>query len=260
MRRPISSVPGFSLFDLRHLSLGNGDGENSTHDILAVGVSLTTTEAKGCSWNIPKLARLSGKLTIVSRMLFYPAGTLTDPTTSGYSFLTNYFSDLGLTWSHSRQRNTVSAILFIAALTLAGAGLILFFLVFPAFLARSRSGKLLSRIGSILGVTAGIVFIGVALTPANLHLGTHIAIMMWAFRTFAVAVICYTIAIFREQDYPNRYGFILVAFAALLVLCVLLLVAGSAYDSPEGIMVQAVGQKTMAYAAVISILLQVRGA
>lgn len=198
-------------------------------------------------------------LTVVA-MFFYPGGTLTDPTTSGYSFLTNYFSDLGLTWSHSRQRNTVSAVLFIAALSLAGAGLILFFLFFPGFLSRSRSGKLLSWIGSTLGVATGILFIGVALTPANLYLGTHIAIMMWAFRTFTAAVICYTIAIFRERDYPNRYALVFVAFAALLLLYVLLLMVGPPYDEPEGIMIQAVGQKIIVYAAVISIFLQVKGA
>ena len=198
-------------------------------------------------------------LTVVA-MFFYPGGTLTDPTTSGYSFLTNYFSDLGLTWSHSRQPNTVSAVLFIAALTLAGAGLILFFLVFPGFLSRSRSGKLLSWIGSAFGVATGILFIGVALTPANLYLGTHIAIMMWAFRTFTAAVICYTIAIFRERDYPNRYALVFVAFAALLLLYVLLLMVGLPYDEPEGIMIQAVGQKIIVYAAVISIFLQVKGA
>jgi hypothetical membrane protein len=156
-------------------------------------------------------------LTVVA-MLFYPGGTLTDPTTSGYSFVTNYFSDLGLTWTHARLPNTVSAILFITALTMAGGGLILFFLAFPRFFTGSRSGKLFSALGSTFGVIAGICFVGVAFTPANLYLGTHIAVMMWAFRTFAVAVICYTIAILRGPDYPSRFGFVFIVLAVLLVL------------------------------------------
>jgi len=197
--------------------------------------------------------------TIVA-MLFYAGGTLIDPKTSGYSFTTNYFSDLGLTWTHARLPNTVSAILFIAALTMAGGGLILFFLAFPQFFTGSRWGKLLSGIGSTFGVIAGICFVGVAFTPANLYLGLHLAVMMWAFRTFTVAVICYTIAIFRERNYPNRFGFVFVAFAVLLVLYVLLLVVGPPYDSPEGIMVQAVGQKIIVYASVTSIFIQASGA
>ena len=198
-------------------------------------------------------------LTLVA-MLFYAGGTLVDPTTTGYSFLTNYFSDLGLTWSHARQQNTVSAVLFISALTMAGTGLILFFLAFPRFFASSRWGKLLSVIGSAFGIVSGLCFVGVALTPANLVLEAHLAIMMWSFRAFTVAVICYTIAIFRQPDYPNVFGFIFVAFAVLLVLYVLLLIVGPPYDSPEGITIQAVGQKTIVYASVTSIFIQAYGA
>ena len=198
-------------------------------------------------------------LTVVA-MLFYPGGTLVDPTTSGYSFLTNYFSDLGLTWTHARLRNTVSAILFVTALVSAAVALVLSFLAFPQFFSHSRSGKFLSGMGSIFGAITGVCFIGVAFTPANLYLGTHLAIMMWAFRTFSVAVICYTIVIFCERDYPNRFGFVFVAFAALLVLYVLLLAVGPPYDSPEGIVIQAVGQKIIVYASVISILIQAFGA
>jgi hypothetical membrane protein len=196
----------------------------------------------------------------VAAMLFYSGGTLIDPTTSGYSFLRNYFSDLGLTWSHARQPNTVSTALFITALTMAGGGLILFLFAFPRFFIRSRSGKVLSITGSTFGVIAGLCFIGVALTPANLHLGTHLTIMMWAFRTFTVAAICYTIAIFREPDYPNGFGFAFIACGVLLVLYVLLLVVGPAVDSPEGIVIQAVGQKIIVYASVISVLTQAYGA
>ena len=196
----------------------------------------------------------------VAAMLFYPGGTLTDPTTSGYSFFVNYFSDLGLTWTHARQPNTVSAILFISALTLVGGGLALFFAAFPQFFTQSRSSKLLSGIGSTFGVISGICFIGVASTPANLCLQTHLTVMMWAFRTFTIAVISYTVAVFRERDYPNRFGFVFVAFAVLLVLYLFLLIAGPAYDSPAGIMIQAVGQKIIVYASVISIFIQALGA
>ena len=50
------------------------------------------------------------------------------------------------------------------------------------------------------------------------------------------------------------------AFAVLLALYVLLLVVGPPYDSPEGIMVQAVGQKIIVYASVTSIFIQASGA
>lgn len=194
-------------------------------------------------------------LTIVA-MVFYSGGTLIDSTTSGYSLTTNYFSDLGLTRSHARQPNTVSAILFIAALTMAGTGLILFFFAFPQFFFGSRWAKLLSVTGSTFGVIAGLCFIRVALMPANLYLGPHITIMMRSFGVFAVAAICYTIAIFRQRDYPNAFGFVFVASAVLLALYVVLLTAGPPHNSPEGIMIQAIGQKIIVYASVVSVFVQ----
>jgi hypothetical protein len=121
-------------------------------------------------------------------------------------------------------------------------------------------GFLATTTGLVVGLAAGICFVGVALTPANLVLEAHLAIMMWSFRAFTVAVICYTIAIFRQPDYPNVFGFIFVAFAVLLVLYVLLLIAGPPYDSPEGITIQAVGQKTIVYASVTSVFIQAYGA
>jgi hypothetical protein len=123
---------------------------------------------------------------------------------------------------------------------------------FPILAAVERS-----VFGSAFGIVAGLCFVGVALTPANLVLEAHLAIMMWSFRAFTVAVICYTIAIFRQRDYPNVFGLIFVTFAVLLVLYVLPLIAGPPYDSPEGITIQAVGQKIIVYASVISIFVQV---
>jgi hypothetical protein len=49
-------------------------------------------------------------LTFVA-MLFYPGGTMADPTASGYPFLNNLFGDLGWTQTRAGQPNTVSAIL-----------------------------------------------------------------------------------------------------------------------------------------------------
>jgi hypothetical protein len=193
-------------------------------------------------------------------MLFYPGGTRVDPTTSGYSFFVNFFSDLGLTHTTAGQPNTVSAILFVTALTLAGGGLVLFFLAYPRFFSGSRSGKVLSGTGSLFGVITGLCFVGVAFTPADLFLEAHAAFVIWAFRAFPLAAILYLVAIFRQRDVPNRYGWVFVAFAGLLVLYLLLLTVGPALDSAQGIAIQATGQKVIVYASIVSILVQANGA
>src|SRR2546428_13670822 len=61
-------------------------------------------------------------LLITLSMLLYPGGTKADPHTQGYSFFTNFLSDLGHTATPSGQSNIASMVLFIIALILAGIG------------------------------------------------------------------------------------------------------------------------------------------
>src|ERR1700678_3633252 len=121
-------------------------------------------------------------------MLLYPGGTYTDPTTHGYSFFANFFSDLGATRTPSGAVNTLSMILFTSSLTLVGIGLAVFFVALIQFFRDSRSGPLLPYAGALLGVIAGLCFVGVAFTPWNLYFAAHNHFVMWAFRTFLGAV------------------------------------------------------------------------
>jgi hypothetical protein len=198
-------------------------------------------------------------LTAVA-MWFYPGGTYADPSASGYSFFTNFFSELGLTETWAGEPNTVSAILWFVAMTTAGVGLLLFFIAFRQFFTESRTGRILSGLGSVIGIISGICFVGVAFTPANVYLGAHARFVMWAFQAFPLAAILYALAILHEPAYPDRYGWVFLGFAVLLALYVILLIAGPAPDSYEGLVVQAVGQKIIVYASIISIFVQARGA
>lgn len=193
-------------------------------------------------------------------MFFYPGGTIADPTTRGYSFFTNFFSELGLTRTHSGGPNTVSFILFFVALTLAGAGLALFFVAFRSFFVQSRAGRVLSAVGTLFGVISGICFIGVAFTPANLWRELHGQFVMWAFQAFPVAAILYGAAILLHKSYPKRFAAIFFAFAALLVLYLVLLTRGPRFAVSDGLMIQATGQKAIVYASIVTILLQSIGA
>jgi hypothetical protein len=194
-------------------------------------------------------------LTVVA-MWFYPGGTIADPTTQGYSFFANFFSELGLTRTHSGGPNTVSFVLFFVALTLAGAGLVLFFVVFRSLFAQSGVLRVLSAIGSLFGVLSGICFIGVACTPANLRPSLHGQFVLWAFEAFPVAVILYAIAILLHKSYPKRFAVVFIAFAALLVLYLVLIMRGPEFATRQGLMIQATGQKAIVYASIISILIQ----
>lgn len=198
-------------------------------------------------------------LTAVA-MWFYPGGSIADPTSRGYSFFTNFFSELGLTRSHSGGPNTISFILFFVALTLAGAGLVLFSVAFRPFFTHSTAGQVLSAIGSLFGIVSGICFVGVAWAPADVQLALHGQFVLWAFQALPVAALLYAAVILLDKNYPRRFAVVFLAFALLLVLYVLLLTRGPSFDTAQAVMIQATGQKLIVYASIITILIQSLGA
>jgi hypothetical membrane protein len=198
-------------------------------------------------------------LTLLA-MVVYPGGTVADPTTKGYSFFCNFFSDLGRTVTPRGEPNTASLALFVVALTLAGLGLVLFFLMMPSLFRRPHPVRVCSLAGSFFGVVSGLSFAGVAFTPANLVLPVHAIFVQVAFLSFFVATVGYTAAIVLTPDYPRRYLAIFGAFALLLAGYLWLLFFGPELDSPQGLLIQATGQKVIVYAAVVSVGLQALGA
>jgi hypothetical protein len=197
-------------------------------------------------------------LTLIA-MVFYPGGTHRDPTTKGYSFFRNFFSDLGLTETISGDPKLVSFILFTVAMVFAGATLAVFFSTFPSFFSSSPWGKWLSVLGSIAGVVSGLAFIGVAL-PANLYLKPHTLFVQVAFLAFFIAVLIYIPALFLKRDYPRSYACTFVGFAILLGVYLWLLFEGPAASTSNGLIIQATGQKIIVYAAIISMFIQSYGA
>jgi len=196
-------------------------------------------------------------LTIIA-MFFYPGGTMVDASTVGYSFFHNFFSELGFLNAHGHL-NPVSVTLFIPALTLAGLGLGAFFLAFPRFFQGEQAARLLSNIGSLLGLLSAVCFIAIAFIPGDVNLDLHIEFVMWAFRLFPAAVLLYTVAMFRV-GYPRRYAWVFVGFFILLVAYLLLLEFGPKIETYSGMVIQAVGQKIIVYASIFSIMAQADGA
>jgi hypothetical membrane protein len=198
-------------------------------------------------------------LTLLA-MLVYPGGTIADPTAPRYSFFHNFFSDLGRTHAPAGGPNTASFWMFTVALTLAGAGLILYFVASLGFFKERLAARLLSWLGCLFGVASGIGFIGVALAPADRILAVHGWFVLLAFQAFLPAVLAFTGAILLTRGYPRRYALVNLAFAALLAGYVVLLRAGPSLRSPEGLVVQAAGQKAIVYAALVTTFLQAWGA
>jgi hypothetical protein len=198
-------------------------------------------------------------LTLIA-MLTYAGGTFDNSAAKGYSFTKNFLSNLGMVTALSGKPNWVSAVLFFISLGTAGACLVIFFILFLRFFQSTRLQRIFSMTGSTLGVLAGISFIGIAFSPADLVRPMHVQFVMWAFRLFPLAVLCYVPVMFLNHHYPKPYAWVFTVFCLMLIGYYLLLTNGPSFTSPEGLVIQVVGQKVISYASIISIFFQSLGA
>jgi len=213
--------------------------------------------------------RLPYLLTLVSCIQFvaltllamplYPGGTVADETTRGYSFSANFFSDLGRTVAANGSPNTASFVLFVAALALAGIGLVVYFVAAPRWFRPSRWGFALSILGSLFGVVAGICFVGVACTPADLYLGPHARFVVTAFESLLGAAVLYAAVILAGSALPRRYAAVYGLFALLLGGYVALMTHGPGLATAGGVRTQAIGQKVIVYAGILCMCVQSAG-
>jgi len=165
-----------------------------------------------------------------------------------------------MTVTSSGEPNLPSAVLFIIALTMAGLGLVVFFLASTRFFRQVRVARALSWLGSAFGVISGLAYIAIAFTPANLLIEPHYHAVLAAFRAFLAVVVFYTAAIFVHKGYPRIYGAAYLLFAVLLAAYLWLLTQGPGLETTQGAVIQAVGQKLIVYAAIICTGFQSYGA
>ena len=193
-------------------------------------------------------------------MWVYPGGTIHQPELESYSFLNNYFSDLGRTRTFDRESNQLCHYLFKTTLTISGITLILFFLAAP-FLFSNGASKLLATLAALLGIAAGLCYIGIGWVPWNERYWGHTWFVQNGFFAFLGMAFFYILAIFIDEHYPNRYGYAFLIFALVLAVQIVIMLFGPrAYRNSEALFLQAVAQKVVVYAEILVMIYQAKGA
>jgi hypothetical membrane protein len=201
---------------------------------------------------------LYGVLNVLA-MIVYPGGTPSDPEARGYSFLDNFFSDLGMVRTYSGEANTASLLLFASALVLVGVVLVVFFLILAEHFPEPHLGGQLARAGTTAGVVSGACCVGVALTPWDQHIVEHVIFAYCLSLAFLTVAALYAAAILRNPAYPNGYAIVFGAYFAVLVAFIALMVLGPDLETEAGGRALAAGQKVCIYAGMACMALQVVG-
>lgn len=193
-------------------------------------------------------------------MLFYPGGTVGNPLAEHYIFFENFFSDLGRTQDFENNSNLISRILFTISLSLQGVLIILFFYTIPTLFPKDKKTKRWTFLIALLGMIAGIGFIGIAHTPWDLDRPIHVFFVNLGFRLLLLSTLLTLVRIYKTDYFPNIYGHVLSFVCIILLGYVLLLIFGPAPESSrEGLILQVTCQKIVVYLLIIGITILAYG-
>jgi len=152
-------------------------------------------------------------------MLFYP---------EGYDFLANTFSSLGLTVTKGYATPINHALFSIACSIVAGCS-IMFWLTIRTVFNETTPQKIVSSIGTILGLVASPFVAALALFAADVYPMEHGLSTILFFIIFACAITTYSFAILLKKDYENIYaaiGFVV----ALICILYIFVIGGAAFQ------------------------------
>ena len=207
------------------------------------------------TYDFSLVAMISFVFLTAFAMFAYPGGTNVDPHAAGYLFAENFFSDLGRYRTFNGESKLLSLVLFVIALFGASIAMVLYFVAAPQ-LYHGRS-RFFATLGSIPGIVSGICFAGVAFTPWDISGGLHGYFVKGAFLSFLGAVYFYALAIFKSAHTPNFYGYTFLSYSVILMGYLYLLFFGPSAKTPNGLVIQAVGQKIVAYSQILCMVVQI---
>ena len=147
-------------------------------------------------------------------MIFYEGGTMNDPTSAGYSFTHNFFSDLG----KFTTENMISLILFATALTVCGVTFNAYFFYFIKLFPTKNIYQKMAIIACIAGMFGGFCFLSVGFTPSNTVLGPHIFFANWAFRSFLINSCSVIFKLSFRIEYPLGPIYVVIINIILLLI------------------------------------------
>jgi len=194
-------------------------------------------------------------LTLVA-MVTYKGGTRLDPTSKGYSFFSNFFSDLGRTVSYSGEVNTVSAVIFFVALIGLGLSFLGYFLIIPELFTETDEGIKYSNIVSFIGKCSVVAFIGVAFAPADILPFIHDMLVITGFTLIAIVSGSTFILLAKYSRFTRK------SRAVFLFLFVVVLSYGSlslfipAIITQTHLIIRVTAQKIVIYTLILSFLFQ----
>lgn len=196
-------------------------------------------------------------ITTTIAMLVYEGGNNLNPRAESYEFARNTFSELGRVYAFTGEEKPLSRWLFTAAMVLSGTGLVLAHAAFPWLFRETRpGGRPLAASAAIIGSIVGLGFVGIGIFPTDVRTDAHYIAVYFAFTGMLPAVLATLAALFRHPRAPLLSRVIHGAFSAVLLAYLYLIWFGPPLASPDGLLLQVIGQKLIVYLGILGMTAQ----
>ncbi len=176
-------------------------------------------------------------------MIFYAGGTIFNHFLPGYSFWFNYISDLGMTIAWSGASNLISKVLFSIAILIMSITMFFSFLAMTFLFMRSKKTKWFSIFGTCFALISAIGFIGLVFASEDSNMTIHLLVAAFGYGSIFLTAIFYSIAIFLDKDYPNRYAVALLVMVIALFIFILLILIGPGIQALDWAITYAIPKK-----------------
>lgn len=191
-------------------------------------------------------------------MLAYPGGAMYRPNANQYLFFQNFFSDLGGTATREHHSNLFSMLLFGVALTSLGISLSAASPIWKRVIPTAGRAMFFGHAAQIFSLLSGICYVGIAVTPWNLVLDTHMLFVQGAFTLLLGFVACLTV-LQVQNGWPVEYITSNVIYIVVLTAYVFVLFRGPNLLTLKGLVFQVVGQKIIVYVSILNLAYQTLG-
>ena len=193
-------------------------------------------------------------------MLSYPGGTIHDQSTSGYSFTSNFFSDMGAYKARNGEPNYLSMIFFSISLMFVGVSFTLYYLALPIIFGKNKINYYLSWVGTIFAFFGSICLIGTGLTPTDLVFDIHVFFANNIFHSFLITSFFIQLLFSIQKIFKKRYAIGYAIFFISILSYVGVLQFGPSVNSGQSELVfQVVSQKLIVIVFFLTVVHQTFG-
>ena len=193
-------------------------------------------------------------------MVFYPGGTIIEPSTEGHLFFYNFLSNLGEWTAQNGENNFISAYLFNSSMMILAISYFVFYCGFLSVQLRYNDNKLLNflSISSIIICLVSFILVAV-FSSDDSTFDIHLLFVKAAFRTLLLHCLVQVLILYLNINFSKTILIISTAFSFILFLFILVMEFGpDPFKDNNSLFFQVTSQKIIVISILIYFLFQVK--